>query len=304
MSAYLHPHTPSPGARRDPSPAADARVGMVLERRYHVRSVLGRGGMSSVYLGEDRRLRRAVALKMVRLDKSYDPAEQLRLQTEAEHMARLSSPRVVGVHELLVLPDGQRCAVLELVQGVSLAGLLARRRLRPVEATHIATEACRALGDLHDHGLLHLDVKPANILLGRNRAIKLADLGLALPMSSRHVVDPGRNSGTLPYMPREQLDGDLLYPPSDLYSLGVLYYEMLTGRVPVRGQSFTDYAQAHAQGKVLEAVRRDPSLPGTCRPFLARALASPAWQRFAEARIMLRDLQELRRALEAAEPAG
>ena len=92
---------------------------------------------------------------------------------------------------------------LELIKGVSLESLLRQRRLSPVEATQIAAEVCRALRDMHDHRLLHLDIKPGNILLGRNGIIKLTDFGLALPMSARHVAEPGRNSGTLPYMPPE-----------------------------------------------------------------------------------------------------
>jgi len=292
---------PSPRGLSPSLSATDPRIGTTLLRRYLVREVLGSGGMGTVYLADDTTLRRQVALKLVRPSRSDEPAEQMRLEAEAQRMAQVQSPRVAALHDLVVLPDGQRCVVIELADGISVAELLRRRPVTAAEATHIAIETALALRDIHDQGFLHLDVKPGNILVSQRGKVKLIDFGLSLPLSSSGVADPGRAGGTLTYMPPEQLAGDLLYASSDTYSLGIVYFEMLTGRPPFTSTRYADWLDAHTEGSVVSAAVKHPLLPRGFRRFFRTALAGRTWERFVDANMMLAELRALRENVAVAE---
>jgi serine/threonine-protein kinase len=182
--------------------------------------------------------------------------------------------------------------VLEYVDGPSLAGLLrARGRLAPQAAAHVAAEVCRALDAVHRGDWIHLDVKPANILLGPDGRIKLTDFGIAVETTSAGGALQEAVSGSLPYMAPEQAAGELLSPRSDLYSLGAVYFEMLTGRPPFRRRSFFEYLEAHRSAPVPHPSTLNPSVPRAVGDVAVRALAKRSWDRYPDAGALLADLE-------------
>lgn len=238
-------------------------TGLVLVDRYRLKQRLAQGGMADVYRGIDLRLDRPVAVKIPYPHLVDDPAFVERLRREAQAIAALAHPNVVAVYDQGEA-DGRPFLVMELVEGESLGSLLSRQCPLPTTlAVGIVLDVLSALEHAHARGIVHRDVKPQNVLLTPEGQAKLADFGIAQAQSSATLSVAGELLGSIHYLAPERLSGQPALPAADLYSVGVLLYQMLVGALPFEGDSTVVIAVQHQQ--------RDPDPPSTRRPEL------PVW---------------------------
>lgn len=259
-------------------------VGRLLNGRYELRSVIGRGGMADVWLAVDGRLGRRVAVKMLHDQGSADPSIPERFEREAHTAARLSHPSIVAVYDVGV-DDGKPYLVMELIQGHSLADELATGPLDPRRAVRIAEQVCDALAAAHDAGVVHRDVKPANILISDEGRVKVCDFGIAriADRAQAALTAPATVVGTSSYMAPEQVLGEPVDARTDLYALGCVLYAMLTGRPPFIEGSPVQIAwqQVHQAAVPVTALR--PGLPPRLTGLVGALLAKRAGDRPASA---------------------
>jgi serine/threonine protein kinase len=238
-----------------------AAPGDRLADRYELIEPIGSGGMAIVWRARDLRLRRTVAVKVLRPQFAEDPGFVERFDREARHAASLAHENVAAVYDTGVERE-TRFIVMELVDGGSVADLIQREgRLAPSVAIDIAAAAARALAAAHRRGLVHRDVKPANLLIGRDGRVRLADFGIARALSTSRVTTVGILLGSGPYMSPEQRRGEEAMAPGDIYSLGVVLYEMLNGELPPAAAGILPAGLDAVVGRALEAdpARRYPS---------------------------------------------
>ncbi|MCF8527465.1 MAG: Stk1 family PASTA domain-containing Ser/Thr kinase, partial [Candidatus Nanopelagicales bacterium] len=228
----------------------------MLGDRYEIGEVIGRGGMAEVHEGRDLRLGRRVAVKILRPDLAKDPTFQARFRREAQSAAALNHPNIVAVYDTgedtLTSPDGSQVVVpyivMEYVDGMTLRQLLASgRRLLPERALEISAGVLAALDYAHRHGIVHRDIKPANVMLTRTGDVKVMDFGIARAMndSGNTMTATSAVMGTAQYLSPEQARGEVVDARSDLYSAGVVLYELLTGKPPFTGDSPVSIAYQH-----------------------------------------------------------
>ena len=228
----------------------------MLGDRYEIGEVIGRGGMAEVHEGRDLRLGRRVAVKILRPDLARDPTFQARFRREAQSAAALNHPNIVAVYDTgedtLTSSDGTSVVVpfivMEFVDGMTLRQLLASgRRLLPERALEITAGVLAALDYAHRHGIVHRDIKPANVMLTRTGDVKVMDFGIARAMNDTGNTMTATSAvmGTAQYLSPEQARGEVVDARSDLYSAGVLLYELLTGRPPFTGDSPVAFAYLH-----------------------------------------------------------
>jgi serine/threonine-protein kinase len=225
---------------------SDSLIGATLAGRYQLLSRLGTGGMAHVFQARDLNLQRMVAVKLLREDLISDPTFHARFLQEARAAANLSHPNIVTIHDFGI-DAHEYFFVMELVGGTDLKTLLRRRlRLDVVETLGIMTQACAGVGYAHRAGLIHCDLKPQNILVAADGRTKIADFGIARALST---VDPHETSeyvwGSPQYFSPEQAAGGAPSPASDVYSLGVVLFEALTGRLPFQGDDTTELTEQH-----------------------------------------------------------
>jgi serine/threonine protein kinase len=242
-----------------------------LAGRYEVEQALGSGGMARVYLARDTVLQRPVAVKVLRA--GLDEAFRRRFVREARVAARLSHPNVVRVFDAGEI-DGEPFIVMEYVPGETVADVLRRRgKVTPAEAVEIAAQACEGLHDVHEHGLVHRDVKPQNLLVRDDGCVKVADLGIARAAESTHLTLEGTILGTAQYLPPEQAAGDDVTAAADLYSVGVVLYELLTGRRPYEIASLAELARKQAGGEIVAPCDLEPAIPVRLEAVVMQCLA-------------------------------
>lgn len=260
-------------------------VTTVLRSRYELRAMLGTGSMARVVEAYDRLLGREVAMKFLRAD-AADHEGRARFVREAHAAASFVHPHVVTVYDA-----GEEYRrpylVMELVRGPNLAEVMtARGPLAVGETIDVATQMLDALAAAHDLGWLHRDVKPSNVLFADSETVKLTDFGLAKSIHdiAKAITRPGQVLGTPMYLAPEQSSGQRVTLSGDLYSVGVVLYQMLTGSVPFSGRSLVDLAVAHQEAPV-PAIDR-PDVPQPLRSAVIRALAKDPLERFPSARAM------------------
>jgi hypothetical protein len=284
----------SPSMTNRPSPALppDPLIGRALGP-YRVTGRLGSGGMGTVYEAFDPRLERTVALKVLPPQLAGGQEAASRFLAEARAAARLSHPNVVPVYEA-EQAGGMTFLVMERMPGGSAQDLTARVG-RPGwrEATRIVADACRGLAAAHAAGLVHRDVKPANILLAQDGSAKISDFGLARRTdSSSGMTADGAIVGTPDYMSPEQCQGERADPRSDLYSLGATYYHLLTGSPPFRAETPLQVMFAHCSSPPPDPRAVAPEVPAACAAVVARAMEKKRSARFEDAGQMLRCLEK------------
>ncbi len=267
-------------------PSDQLAAGRVLDGRYRVDRLIARGGMATVYLARDLRLDRPVALKAMHPVLADDPDFVRRFVGEARSAARLSHPCVVAVHDQGTA-DGVVYLAMEYVDGSNLRDLLSRRgRLGPGEALGIVADVLSALTAAHEAGLAHRDVKPENILVTAEGAVKVADFGLARAIStdSRSAATAGLLIGTVAYLAPEQVEHGVANELTDVYSVGIVLFECLTGSPPYSGSTPLSVAYQHVHGRIPAPSEVLPGIPAALDQLVARSTARDPADRFTNAR--------------------
>src|SRR6185437_5310885 len=272
-------------------PHAPDLVGCALDDRYELHELIGEVTFGRVYRGYDRRLAREVAIKVIKPWWAEDPEWAGSFGREAQLLARISDPGIVQIFDVGHAEEGLYY-VTELVDGESLAGRLRRvHRLSVSEACAIAERLCRALEHAHAEQIVHRDIKPANVLLSRRGEVKVGDLGIARLADGGTTTDGGTATivGTPRYMAPEQASGQPVTPATDVYSAGIVLYEMLAGEPPFGGDSAVEIALRHVQ----EPVPPLPAgTPKSVRQIVERALAKEAGDRYQSAAAMADSLAQ------------
>ena len=242
--------------------------------RYRLERRLGVGGMSTVQLAFDTRLERYVAVKLLAEHLADDESFVARFRREALAAARLVHPNVVQVFDFGLDDDsGRNFIVMEYVDGQSCAEILRDQGALPAEeAVAILTQACRGLDYAHRNGVVHRDVKPGNLLRSNEGVVKLADFGIAKAAEDSEITKVGSVLGTAAYLSPEQARGEKAGPPADLYALGVVSYQLLTGRLPYEAASLTDLARLQESSPPLSPSDVNPDVPRALGEAVMRAL--------------------------------
>ena len=286
-------------------------LGTVIGGRYRLDAEIGRGGMSTVYRAFDTVLERPVAIKLMHREIAADSDQLERFRREARSVAQLNHPHVVTVIDAGEEPSSEGNGagagdaretpyiVLEYVDGETLKDVI--RREGPLEipqALAYAIEIARALGAAHERQIVHRDVKPHNVLVSEEGGAKITDFGIARTLSEEGLTMAGRVLGTTDYVSPEQALGQAVNGQSDLYSLGVVLFEMLTGEVPFRGSSPVAVAMKHVREDVPDVQRLRPGISAATAAVVERAVSKDLTRRYPDAASMLADLEEVL-ALEA-----
>src|SRR5579885_1358208 len=235
-------------------------LGTTLNGRYRLEARIGSGGMSTVYRATDETLQRQVAIKLMHREIATDSDQLERFRREARAVAQLSHPHIVGVIDAGE-DDGRPYIVFEYVEGETLKDLIRREGQLPVpEAVAYAIEIARALGAAHQRHIVHRDVKPQNVLIDHEGSAKVTDFGIARSLDDDGLTADGRVLGTTDYVSPEQALGHAVTGQSDLYSLGIVLWEMLTGEVPFKGDSQVAVAMKHVREALPDVQYRRPEV--------------------------------------------
>lgn len=268
----------------------------LLSQRYEISHQLGLGGMSEVYEGVDNTLQRKVAIKILRPELARDESFQQIIQREAQNAASLNHPSIVGVYDtgihrddMFVLPY----IVMELVEGETLREVIVREEvLAPGKATAIMTDVAAALHYSHRKGIIHRDIKPGNIMLDADGAVKVMDFGIALAMSSASTTMTQTSTvvGTAQYLSPEHAQGDAVDARSDIYSAGCVLYELVTGRPPFVGESAVSVAFQHVQKVATPVTEIQPEVGSHLEAVIAHAMQKNPHDRYRDAGEFRNDL--------------
>ena len=271
----------------------DKMIGKMLDNRYELLDVIGSGGMAVVYKAKCHRLNRLVAVKVLKSDLAEDADFRRRFRDESQAVAMLSHPNIVSVYD--VSRGETEYIVMELIDGITLKQYMEKRgQLNWREALHFITQIMKALSHAHSRGIIHRDIKPQNIMVLRDGSVKVADFGIACLANSANTLTQ-EALGSVHYMSPEQAKGDRTDARSDIYSAGVVLYEMLTGRLPFEGDSAVSVAIQHLSSVPLSPREINPDVPEALELICMKAMASDIDKRYASADEMLADLEEFRK---------
>jgi len=272
------------------APAADVSPGSILKAKYRILGEVARGGMGVVYSAEDLRLKRTVALKFLSPELTREREARERFVHEAQAASELDHPNICTIHEIDETEAGQMYIAMTYYKGESLKDKIKRGPLEVNEALDIADQLARGLQKAHQRDILHRDIKPANILITEDGLVKIVDFGLARLARATRVTRAGTTMGTAAYMSPEQAQGQETDRRTDLWSLGVVLYEMLTGQLPFKGEREASllYAIVHEQPEHLKSLK--PDVPPDFERIVQRALEKKPEARYSSAEEMLKDL--------------
>jgi serine/threonine protein kinase/tetratricopeptide (TPR) repeat protein len=304
------------------TPALDHAAKMIADERgrtvvagqainqYKIVSPIGAGGMGEVYLAEDTRLDRRVALKFLPAVFSQDKRYLRRFEQEARAVAALSHPNVCMIHEVVATGEGRHCIVMEYVEGATLRERIAQRPMKVHEALDVAIQGASALSAAHSAGVVHRDIKLENIMLRRDGYVKILDFGLAKLTEREALVDadaatkvllntsPGTVMGTVYYMSPEQARGLPVDARTDIWSLGVVLYEIVAGQQPFTGATPTDVIISIAEREPVPLSQCAPGVPTQLERIVKKALAKDREERYQTSSDLLIDLKNLKRELD------
>lgn len=265
--------------------------GQKISDRYQIIKSIGEGGMANVYLAYDTILDRNVAVKVLRGDLANDEKFVRRFQREALSASSLSNPNIVEVYDVGE-DNGEYYIVMEYVEGKHLKALLKKRgKLTVPEVIDIALQITNGLSVAHDSYIIHRDIKPQNILILENGLIKITDFGIAVAMNATQLTQTNSVMGSVHYLPPEQASGKGVTLQSDIYSIGILMYELLTGKLPFRGDNAVEIALKHLK-EPMPSIRDElPDIPQSVENIILRATAKNPKNRYSDAREMHEDLK-------------
>jgi beta-lactam-binding protein with PASTA domain/predicted Ser/Thr protein kinase len=265
--------------------------GQRLGGRYQLEKRIGGGGMAIVYKAKDLLLHRQVAVKVLRPQFGTDEDFVNRFRREAQAVASLSHPNVVSVYDV-GQDDDTHYMVMEYIEGPTLKDVINESGALPVEeAVRVAVQVCDALDHAHQNKIIHRDIKPHNILIGKNGRVKVTDFGIARAVTAATITHTNSVLGSVHYFSPEQARGGFTAEKSDIYSLGIVLYEMVTGQLPFSGDSPITVALKHLQDPLTDPRQIDPSIPQSVENIILKALAKDPFLRYASAREMLADLE-------------
>ena len=283
------------------APAGELSAGTILRGKYRILGELARGGMGVVYRAEDLKLKRTVALKFLSPELTSDPEARERFVHEAQAASELDHPNICTVHEIDETEGGQMYIAMAYYRGESLRERIKRGPLGVAEALDITLQLARGLEKAHQHGIVHRDIKPANILVTEDGLVKIVDFGLARLARGTRVTKTGTTMGTVAYMSPEQAQGQGMDQRTDLWSLGVVLYEMLAGQLPFKGEREASilYSIVHEQPRRLKSLK--PDVPPDLERMVQRALEKKPESRYSSAEEMLKDLKGYQESLRISE---
>ncbi|MFA5882119.1 MAG: Stk1 family PASTA domain-containing Ser/Thr kinase, partial [Eubacteriales bacterium] len=268
-------------------------IGNLVGNRYEIISQLGGGGMALVYKARDTLLNRQVTVKILRSEHTGDEGFISHFRKEAQAVAKLSHPNIVNVYDVGKEGDTQ-FIVMEYVEGRNLKQFIKEQGRLPLnQAVDIARQICDGLQDAHTNGIVHRDIKPHNILVTDNGKVKVADFGIAQIMSSVTLTNSGTIVGSVHYFSPEQARGDATGAKSDIYAVGVVLYEMVTGKVPFEGETPIAVALKHIQEKPLPPSKLNAQVSPELERIILRAMEKEVTMRYKTAGDMARDLRKL-----------
>ncbi|MBE6920685.1 MAG: Stk1 family PASTA domain-containing Ser/Thr kinase [Ruminococcaceae bacterium] len=272
----------------------DKYIGRLLDNRYEILEVLGVGGMAVVYKARCHRLNRLVAIKILKAEYTKDEEFRRRFHAESQAVAMLSHPNIVSVYDVSTTDEADYI-VMELIDGITLKQYMERKgTLNWKETLHFAIQIAKALDHAHSRGIIHRDIKPHNVMVLKNGSVKVTDFGIARVMSESNTLTK-EALGSVHYISPEQAKGGRVDNRSDLYSLGVVMYEMATGKPPYDGESPVAVAIQHINGKATLPSMLNPNIPGGLEQIIVRSMAHDPADRYPSAGALLTDLDEFRK---------
>ena len=272
----------------------DKYIGQLLDNRYEILDVLGVGGMAVVYKARCRRLNRMVAIKILKDEYSQDEEFRRRFHAESQAVAMLSHPNIVSVYDVSSSEDSDYI-VMELIEGITLKYYMEKKGvLNWKETLHFAMQIAKALEHAHSRGIVHRDIKPHNVMVLKNGSVKVADFGIAQIMSTSNTMTQ-EALGSVHYISPEQAKGSRVDSRSDVYSLGIVMYEMISGRVPYDGDTPLAVVMKHINGSAQLPTTLNPNTPRALEQIIMKAISHLPKDRYATATAMLYDMDEFRK---------
>ena len=272
----------------------DPYIGRMLDNRYEILERIGTGGMAVVYKAKCHRLNRLVAVKILKSDLAQDEDFRRRFNAESQAVAQLSHPNIVSVYDVSRGGDIEYI-VMELIDGITLKQYMEKRgQLNWRESLHFVTQIMRGLSHAHSRGIVHRDIKPQNVMVLRDGSVKVADFGIACLENAAQTLTQ-EALGSVHYISPEQARGDRIDARSDIYSAGVVLYEMLTGRLPFEGDSAVSVAIQHLSSVPLAPREINPDIPEQLELICMKAMAPDLDKRYPSADAMIADLEAFRK---------
>ena len=272
----------------------DQYIGKMLDNRYEILERIGTGGMAVVYKAKCHRLNRLVALKILKSDLAQDEDFRRRFNAESQAVAQLSHPNIVSVYDVSRGGDTEYI-VMELIDGITLKQYMEKRgQLNWRESLHFITQIMRGLSHAHSRGIVHRDIKPQNVMVLRDGSVKVADFGIACLENSAQTLTQ-EALGSVHYISPEQARGERTDARSDIYSSGVVMYEMLTGRLPFEGDSAVSVAIQHLSAVPLAPRELNSEIPSQLELICMKAMSPDLNRRYASADAMIADLEDFRK---------
>lgn len=267
------------------------KPGYELNHRYKIIESLGEGGMANVYLAHDLVLDRDVSVKLLRLDLRDDPSTKRRFEREAMAATQLNDPHIVGVYDVGE-EHGIQYMVMEYVKGTDLKNYIHDYYPIPLpQVIDIMEQVLSAVQTAHANGIIHRDLKPQNILIDENKNIKITDFGIAMAASQNSMTQTNSLLGSVHYLSPEQARGSIATPQSDIYSLGIILFELLTGQVPFEGETAVSIALKHFRDEIPSVRKFNPQIPQPLENVVYRATAKHPCDRYHDVEAMAADLQ-------------